>query len=536
MGFGVIDPTLNSDGVSPLLLNMRAAIGNTFGLGKALNQMGTLRSTIGATNAQNNAIQKTAMPLALGHVTMQDLLNHRMAINNQYLPEQLKSHIGLSNAQADTLRFNMAHPFLAHDPYLSFLFGLRPQGYANAPEAQLAEQRSTQNNASHTPVAPTKLGVPFAVQDNRQPATQPNSFFTPAPEVAFKLGELTPNQAQQVAQQQVAAHSGSTTTPTAQAMPTTLGGSLVNPVQYIKSQLLQKILPKGNGLMGEWQTAQAYKNLFGENDPRTQAAKRTYETDADYKNMRGGYYRGNNMTPQGRLEYVATAQGMGIYPMEAAKYISEGVSLKELAKQRGVSLQDVKPIYPATTGAVTQIQNRRSAVAEVNSLSPFITAGLAPYARTFAGYSLAQIADAFSKNPADIDKQARFLAAKILSAEQTAARIRALAGQAGVELMKEVQKQAYGQLKILRSQVSPEVATRSQGYVDQQINKAFGRGSATVLQPLGQQQKQAQQGAQVSQQFNMQIKIPTFNSKAEFLKWVQGLSSEQRQQVWNQLR
>lgn len=97
MGFGVIDPTLNSNGVSPLLLNMRAAIGNTFGLGKALNQMGTLRSTIGATNAQNNAIQKTAMPLALGHVTMQDLLNHRMAINNQYLPEQLKSNINYKN-------------------------------------------------------------------------------------------------------------------------------------------------------------------------------------------------------------------------------------------------------------------------------------------------------------------------------------------------------------------------------------------------------------------------------------------------------
>lgn len=434
MGFNIVDPTLNS-GVNPFLQNVNAALGGAWRLGRVLQQLGTMGSTIDATNAQNQALEKTAVPLALGNITHQDLMNRQAEIRDKFLPQQYQSQIGLGNAQANNLRFNMEHPYLRTDPYFSYL--LSHSSNAQPSTTQPPANNVTQQQAISNTASPTSITTP-------------------------------------------------TLTAKGQPGAAVLGGSSINPMQYAKMRELQKILPKGNGLLGEWQTVQAYKKLYGPNAPQTKSAAQALQNDINYKQQRGGYYRASNMTPQGKLEYIAMAQGMGITPMEAAKYIAKGVSLKDLAKQQGVSLKNVTPIYPATTGAITQTQKRSAAVAEVNSITPFITNALAPYARSFAGYSPTQIADALSNdNP---DKQARFLAARTLVPEMSAMRIRALSGQVGVEAMKEVAQQTYGRLKIFRSLVSPQVFTKAQQYVDAQITKAFGSANRAVLQPLNQQQ------------------------------------------------
>ncbi len=105
-------------------------------------------------------------------------------------------------------------------------------------------------------------------------------------------------------------------------------------------------------------------------------------------------------------------------------------------------------------------------------MSDFITKAIEPYGTTFFGYSPQQISDSFSKNPKDIDKQAKFLAARALAAEQAAIRARLAGASNASEALKDLKASSLNEFKIFKPLVSPAIYAKTQRYIDEELGKA----------------------------------------------------------------
>ena len=215
-------------------------------------------------------------------------------------------------------------------------------------------------------------------------------------------------------------------------------------------------------------------------------------SQTNYRKAFSDYYRkrtqGMNFVylPQDEKKMVVSyAMGMGLAPQEAVNYFMQGGNLKDLAKEKGIDLKQVEPIFPNQPQAINQIQTRKIALNAVNSIEPEVTKALAPYAGLrIEGRSLKQIADQIKgSNP---DGQARFLAAYALQPELSAMRMSALGGRVGIQAIQHISDATFGKLNAFRQMVSPEVFAASQKYLTDWINNSFGAASKS-LQTLAPQ-------------------------------------------------
>lgn len=215
---------------------------------------------------------------------------------------------------------------------------------------------------------------------------------------------------------------------------------------------------------------------------------------ANYRQKQTQAYNYMSLPVDQKSALLAQAAGMGYDPTMATQLFMEGNSIEDLAKAKGFDMGSLPtPIYPTTKTALTQIQKRDQALAEINNLNPVLNAAIAPYSRRIFGYSPKQISEALQGT--DKDSQARFLAARALIPEMSALRLRAMSGQVGIEALREVTDASMSHVKVFQSLVDPDVFQKASTYIDQWINDAVSAANKRGLQTFGSQNTGNAQGA-----------------------------------------
>lgn len=222
---------------------------------------------------------------------------------------------------------------------------------------------------------------------------------------------------------------------------------------------------------------------------------------ADINSKRAQGYNYQSMPVDFKSQQLAMAAGLGIEPGEATQRFMNGESIQDMAQKLGVDVNSIDPIYPTTKGSLNQIQKRQQGLAEINTLNKTLTEYTAPYSQRFAGYSPKQIMQQISGE--DPESQAKFLAAQALMPEMSALRVRTMAGNVGVEAIREITNASLGHIKTLQPFVKPEVYKRSQELIDQLLTQSVSAANKVGLQPglansLGQIQNIQNSGIQKS--------------------------------------
>ena len=191
------------------------------------------------------------------------------------------------------------------------------------------------------------------------------------------------------------------------------------------------------------------------------------------------------MPTDAKTNMIAIAGGYGIPPGKASQFFLNGGSLNDLAKQSGIPLSQVNPIYPSDKSAIRQIQLRGMALKAVDSLTDTITKWAGPYAKRIGSISPKLLWQQI-KN-LDPDSQARLMAANMLSPELISARIRVAQGQPGQKLIDEMQGSALSKFSPSKAFLTPEVFSKAQEYAKQAIQQAYAAEKAGIVNPYSKQ-------------------------------------------------
>lgn len=167
---------------------------------------------------------------------------------------------------------------------------------------------------------------------------------------------------------------------------------------------------------------------------------------------------------------VGLTTAMGIDPVEGTQLLRSGKTLEQIAKDKGQDLGDLVPVYPLGTENVKQLQRRSGYVAELKNLEQKVAKPLAKYPAKVRGYSLDQIADSLdNKNP---DEMGQVLAARALSPEIAALRLKVAGGNIGIEAINELTNKSMGQMKIIEGLVDTPTYLATQKYITQWLEEA----------------------------------------------------------------
>jgi hypothetical protein len=206
--------------------------------------------------------------------------------------------------------------------------------------------------------------------------------------------------------------------------------------------------------------------------------------NANLSAQRARGYAWNSLPADAKDYAIASAAGAGMDPTKASNLLANGSTMDDIYKMQGFDPKNPPPPdFLPTKGNVTQLNSRKAALKEIDSLSDFITKGLGPYARTINGMSPSQAWDAIRNK--DPDKQARFLSARQLAPELANIRLKLAQGQVGLGAMNEVMQKSLTDAKAMQSLVTPEVFAKSQKMTDAQLKKAFSK--AQTIYDINQQ-------------------------------------------------
>lgn len=216
-------------------------------------------------------------------------------------------------------------------------------------------------------------------------------------------------------------------------------------------------------------------------------ASPTQTSLADYRNQRLTMNQWTSLPTDNKKSLLAQARAMGYDDNDAARLFSQGKSIEDLAKDKGLDPNNLPdPDYAPTGSVVANTQKRNQSLSEINKLNPILTSAIEPYSRRINGYSPAQIAGAISGD--DPDKQAKFLAARALMPEMSALRAKAMGASIGIEALREIQNSSMGNIKVFGSLVSPEVYSKANSYIDQWLEQAVTASNKVALGSKNQDQ------------------------------------------------
>lgn len=246
----------------------------------------------------------------------------------------------------------------------------------------------------------------------------------------------------------------------------------------------QSLFSNYTGAAREALSLEMLRRQYGEDSPVYKNALQAYELGQENTRSNIGArealntYRGWNSLNQAAKENTL-ATGRGIAPQftdrQLADFYANGGTHEELGQLVGKSPAEVaeaQKVFGATNATISAIQQGEGALAEEEVMGPFIAEGLGAYPSSFFGYSPAQVADAFKKGPKDVDKQAKFLAARALAAEQAAIRARLAGASNASEALRDLKAASLNEFKIFRPLVSSDVYAKTQRYIDEELGKA----------------------------------------------------------------
>lgn len=167
------------------------------------------------------------------------------------------------------------------------------------------------------------------------------------------------------------------------------------------------------------------------------------------------------------------ANALGIDPSSYAQMRNSGMTLPDIAASMGKDLKEIRPEFLGSSSSLADQAKARAVESALVPLSEFVVEGMGPYApTTIGGKPLAFGRDVLLNM--NQDQQAKFLAANILSIEESLLRNNMLSGMSGKEAMEEVRKAAYGELEnyswLPRSE---KVFSKTKELVNEQLSKAL---------------------------------------------------------------
>ncbi len=167
---------------------------------------------------------------------------------------------------------------------------------------------------------------------------------------------------------------------------------------------------------------------------------------------------------------IGLTTAMGIDPVEGAHLLRSGKTLEEIAKEKNQDLGDLVPVYPLGTENVKQLQKRSGYVAELKNLEGKVAEPLSKYPAKFRGYSLDQIAD--SLDNANPDEMGKVLAARALSPEIAALRLKVAGGNIGIEAINELTNKSMQQMNVIEGLVDTPTYLATQKYITEWLEDA----------------------------------------------------------------
>ncbi|HLX55267.1 MAG TPA: hypothetical protein VKR58_15090, partial [Aquella sp.] len=210
---------------------------------------------------------------------------------------------------------------------------------------------------------------------------------------------------------------------------------------------------------------------------------------ADLANKKVENFGYGQLTADQKRGWVAKAAGMGISENDARNAFNKGLSIEDLATEKGFDPNDLpEAIYNATPTDITRAHFRMQAAEELKVLEPLITEALAPYAQRVDGYSPVQMAEALKGE--NIDGQARFFAASALVPEINALRTKMMGGQVGIGALDELKEAARANFKAFEGLLTPEVYAEAQRYMAEWLDEATQKANSLAYNPEKGQNKE----------------------------------------------
>jgi hypothetical protein len=185
----------------------------------------------------------------------------------------------------------------------------------------------------------------------------------------------------------------------------------------------------------------------------------------------GGIWK--NIPQDTRAKMISITNALDISPEELVRHINDGGTMEELKEQargKGYDVDNIEREYDPTGATRTALQSIESAADEVDYLEKKMESGISIYGPTISGYSPEQIADAISND--DPEKQATFLASRALQPEMAGARSRLAGGSNSHESLKDMERAALGEFKIIEAFLTPEVRALTQKKINEWLNGA----------------------------------------------------------------
>jgi len=175
---------------------------------------------------------------------------------------------------------------------------------------------------------------------------------------------------------------------------------------------------------------------------------------------------------------VGLMTAMGVDPLEANKLLRSGTSPTEYADQKDIDISSVTPVYPLGEENVKQLQRRRGFVNELKTLENRVAEPLSRYPAKIRGYSIEQIADSLdNKNP---DEMGKVLAARALSPEISALRLKVAGGNIGIEAINELQNKSMTNMNIIEGLVDQKTYLAAQKYMTKWLEEAADTFETTL--------------------------------------------------------
>ncbi len=176
-----------------------------------------------------------------------------------------------------------------------------------------------------------------------------------------------------------------------------------------------------------------------------------------------------NALPSSAQEYaLGIGRALGLDPAEIRQSVGSGKTLADISAEMGVDITTVDPDYYAQSANIVDVKKRQGTQAALNAIEKPVSEGMAPYAGKVKGLSFKQVVDAVKGD--DPDKQAKFLASRAMQPEIAAMRVSVGAGNVTEGMISGMVDKAMGNARVIEGQVSPEVYSKMQEYLNKWLN------------------------------------------------------------------
>ncbi len=195
----------------------------------------------------------------------------------------------------------------------------------------------------------------------------------------------------------------------------------------------------------------------------------------------------NSMPAAAREAMLAQARAWGFSDPETLSHIGSGGTMEDLknsAMNSGIDVENAVPINVPTTSNINQQKSMDAGLAELEVLENFTTEALGDRITTVFGYSPKQFVD--SLRGLNEDEQAKYLAARAMQPEIAGARMKLSGGSNASEAMHDLVEKSFGESKVFRPLVSPEVFKKMQHYMNETLkqgNKARKSALHNIKRP-----------------------------------------------------